>query len=202
MDVAESRRVQPIRIQVVIGVPSFRWSHGMLPGSIEPFQREPITKSLPAAKPFYEGRDLAEVVRAIGVAHQNPAAADVRDCVDVRRVPRPRFGVRSTPCAAFEREFRSLVFAAVDDEDLTPHAGPARPSKHHSTKVVIVTASLRAGMTIDNSGSGSSISGRSSSISASASESCWVIAASTPARLRRLRPRAGLAEETTPDVER
>ncbi len=36
-----------LRIHVVSGVPTYWWSHGMAPSSMEPFQREPITNSSP-----------------------------------------------------------------------------------------------------------------------------------------------------------
>ena len=73
------------------GVPRYWCRNGIEPGSIEPRQREPITNSLPSRKRLDERRELAEVVRAVRVAHQDVAPADVREGVDVRAPePAPR----------------------------------------------------------------------------------------------------------------
>ncbi len=77
-------RYSRLRIQVVSGVPKYWCSFGIAPGSIEPFQRDPMTNSCAGAEGLDERREPAEVVRAVRVAHDHAAPADERDGVDVR----------------------------------------------------------------------------------------------------------------------
>ena len=69
-----------------------------------------------------ERRELAEVVRAVAVAHDDVLAADVRERVDVRPTE-AALRRRSTRAPRGERDLGRAIRRAVDDQDLADHAG-------------------------------------------------------------------------------
>ncbi len=83
--------------------------------------------------------------------------------------PRPRFGVRRTraPPASASSVVRSLPLSMIRISPTTPAF--FIPSWHQATKSAIVSCSFNAGMTIDSSGSATSLAGSRSSTSGSTS---------------------------------
>ncbi len=69
---------------------------------------------------------LAEVVGAVGVAHDHIAAADEGERIDVG-APEAPLGRAQHARAAGQRQLGRAVAAAVDDQDLPDHAGLLHP---------------------------------------------------------------------------
>ena len=123
-----------------------------------PRKREPMTNSSPSRNFSTNGRQLAEVVGAVAVAHEDVAPADERQRVDVRAAE-AALGRPQHARAARQRELRRAVVASCRRSgSRRRRRPPAGPAWHQATKSAIVSSSLSAGMTIDSSGSATSFS--------------------------------------------
>ena len=106
------------------------------------------------AELLHERRQLAEVVGAVAVAHQDVLAADVRQRVDVG-APEAALRRAQHARAARQRQLGRCGRCRCRRSGSRRRCRPrCRPSWHQATKSAMVSSSFSAGMTIDSSGSG------------------------------------------------
>jgi hypothetical protein len=104
--------------------------HGRAEVLVEPGHGSGLDRARPArphhelvagAELLHEGTEEAEVVRAVGVSHEEVLAADVRKRVDVRASEASSRRLQDAR-PVLERDLGRAIRRAVDDDDLADHA--------------------------------------------------------------------------------
>ena len=119
----KNRLSMPVRI----GFPTYRLSHGIASRSTLPANRDPITRSSPAAKRSTNGASCDHRVGAVSVGHDDEIAAGMIEPGEVGAAVAPA-SLDNDACAVRGRDLgRAIARTVVDDDHFARSAAAVDP---------------------------------------------------------------------------